>query len=200
MNLVLATRNPGKVEQIKGILAGLPLLIQSMTEAGIIGEAVEDCETLDDNAYLKALFVYKQKKAWCVADDSGIFIDALDGRPGVHSARWAGEHATPDEIVQYTLEQMKHVTKLEDRTAVFATLAVVISPRRQSRSFVGQLRGTILHEAQGLCKPGMPYDPIFVPEGYNKTLLEMTLEERVLIDHRGKAFLKVRDMLKTTLL
>lgn len=102
MNIILATRNPSKAEQIKELFRGLPVSILTLAEAGIEGEAIEDGLMLQENALKKALFAWKQisPKTWVMADDTGIFIHALDNEPGVRSARWAGDTATTDEIIQ----------------------------------------------------------------------------------------------------
>jgi len=190
MNLILSSRNQGKIEQIKPVFAGLPLTVLSLSDAGIEGEAVEDGTTLEQNAKLKATYAWQARK-WSMADDTGIFIDALGGQPGVYSARWAGKDKTTAEITAHTLEKLRHVLP-NDRGATFRTVAVLIDPDGHVRQFSGEVRGTILPSQR--CEPqkGMPYSGIFVPEGTGKVWAEMTVEEENKISHRGKAFAKVR--------
>ncbi len=189
--LILSSRNQGKIEQIKPIFAGLPLQLLSLSEAGIEGEGVEDGLSLNENAMKKAMFAWRSG-SWAMADDTGIFIDALNGRPGVHSARWAGKDKTTAEITAYTLKQLRHVLP-KDRTATFRTVATVIDPDGRPSRFVGEAPGMLLSAQR--CEPqkGMPYSGIFVPdEGRGKVWAQMSIEEENAISHRGKAFRQVR--------
>ena len=190
MNIVLSTRNPSKVEQIKAVFADVPILVLTLGEAGIEGEAVEDGATLEENAMKKALFAHRPGE-WSMADDTGLFIDVLDGRPGIHAARWAGDVST-DEITQYTLKQLDGA---QDRSAIFKTVVAVVSPEGEQRFFIGEVRGTILEAPRVKPQPKMPYSPLFVPDGSNKVWAEMTTEEENAISHRGKAFRLTREYL-----
>ncbi len=190
MNIILSTRNPSKAEQIKAILAGVPISVLTLSDAGIEGEGVEDGATLEENAITKALFAHRAG-GWSMADDTGLYIDALDGRPGVHAARWAGDVST-DEITAYTLKQLKGVT---DRSATFSTVAALISPDGAQTIFIGKVRGVLLDAPRTKPQPKMPYSPIFVPEGSQKVWAEMTVDEENTVSHRGKAFRLVREYL-----
>jgi XTP/dITP diphosphohydrolase len=183
MNIILSTRNPSKAEQIKAVFAGVPISVLTLSDAGIEGEAVEDGSTLEENAIKKALFAHRLGE-WSMADDTGLFIDALDGKPGIHAARWAGDAST-DEITAYTLKQLEGV---EDRSATFKTVVALVSPGGEQRFFVGEVRGELLDAPRVKPQPKMPYSPLFIPEGSDKVWAEMTTEEENAISHRGKAF------------
>lgn len=192
MKVILSTRNLTKINQIKEIFAGLDITILSLDEAGIQGEAIEDGATLEGNALRKALFASKCSQKWVIADDTGLFIDALNGEPGVHVARWAGEGLETEDIMNFALRKLENVPP-EKRTATFTTVAVIVSPDGQHWSYEGSVRGSILTKPRTACKPNMPYSAIFVPDGQEKTWAEMSDEEANAISHRGKAFRQVRD-------
>lgn len=190
MNIILSTRNPSKAEQIRAIFADTPITILTLTDAEIEGEVIEDGSTLEENAMKKALFAHRPKE-WAMADDTGFFIDALNGKPGVHAADWAGDVST-DEITKYTLEQLKGV---RDRRATFETVVALLTPSGELRYFRGRVEGNILDTPRVPNQPKMPYSSIFVPKGSNKVWAEMTTHEENKISHRGEAFRKVREFL-----
>ena len=173
MNVILSTRNPSKAEQIKAVFAGVPISVLTLSEAGIEGEAVEDGTTLEENAMKKAFFAHRPGE-WSMADDTGLFIDALDGKPGVYAARWAGETATTDEITNYTLKQMEGVA---DRSATFKTVVAMVSPEGEQLFFSGEVMGKLLDAPRTRPQPKMPYSPLFIPEGSDKVWAEMTTDE-----------------------
>ena len=191
-DIVLATRNLSKIVQIKAVLCGLPVQILSLNDVGIEGEAIEDGKTLEENARKKALFAWKPTRKFCMAEDTGLSIDCLDGEPGIRAARWAGHYATTGETMRYTLERMQGVA-MENRTATFRTVAVVISPDGTESVFSGELRGVILTEPRILYVPNLPYSGIFLPEGQSEVLAEMLIEKINEISHRGKTFRQVFD-------
>lgn len=192
MDIILATRNPSKAKQIGAVFAGLPITIKSLDDFGIEGEAVEDGSTLEENAMKKASYAWeKSAHQWSMADDTGVFISALNGAPGIHAARWAGNVST-EEIMHHTLRLLKDK---RDRTGVFRTVAVVISRHGSPRTFVGEMHGTFLKEPRTQCQPMMPYSAIFVPDGQEKTWAEMSVAGENAISHRGKAFALVRSYL-----
>lgn len=195
MDMILATRNPSKADQIREMLAGSDFSILSLDEVEMQGDAVEDGKTIEENAFKKAYFAWEFTQMWSIADDTGLFIDALDGQPGVHAARWAGEDAATEDIMNFTLEKLKGVPS-KKRTATFRTAAVVISPDAVTTVFIGKVKGAILTKPRTVCQPKMPYSAIFVPDGQKKVWAEMSIEETNKISHRGKAFEKVRDFLK----
>lgn len=195
MDIILSTRNPSKAEQIKAVFKGLPMRILTLAEAGIEGEGVEDGNTLEENALKKARYAYEQSggKTWTMADDTGLFITALGGKPGIKAARWAGEDATSEEITAYTLKQLDGAT---DRSAVFETVVALISPEGQHQFFSGSVHGSLLETPRGTPQPKMPYSCLFVPDVSDKNWSEMTVEYENSISHRGKAFGKVKTFLE----
>ncbi len=195
MQVILSTRNPSKVEQAKAVFHDSSVSIISLDEAGIKGQATEDGTTLEENATKKAMFVHNQHKSgiWAIADDTGIFIDALGGKPGVHTADWNGGNKETIKMTEWILEQLKNVF---DRSATFKTAVVIISPQGAQYLFVGEVRGKILTVTREKTQPKMPYASIFVPDGSEKTWGEMTVEEENAISHRGKAFRQARNFLE----
>lgn len=191
MEIILSTRNPSKAEQIKAVFDNMPIAVRTLADVGIEGEAVEDGATLEENALKKARFAH-QPGAWAMADDTGLFIDALGGKPGIYAARWAGEDATTDEITQYVLKQLEGV---EDRSATFKTVVALISPTGEQQFFAGEVAGSMRDAPRVKPQPKMPYSPLFVPDGSDKAWAEMTVEEENAISHRGKAFRLVREYL-----
>jgi XTP/dITP diphosphohydrolase len=198
MEIILSTKNRSKIDQIKALLNELDIQVLSLSEAGIEGEAVEDGTTLEENAFKKASFANKQTGKWAIADDTGLFIDALDGKPGIHAARWAGDDLTTEQIRDFTLKKLKDV-KEENRTATFTTVAVIISPKGEKTVFNGSVKGKILSTPRTECQPNMPYSALFVPDGQNKVWAEMDVDEENRISHRGQAFRQVRDFFQSVL-
>ena len=193
-DIILATRNPGKAEQVRAMFQGSSWTIQTMAEAGVVGEAVENGLTLAQNALAKTLFVSRELPTqWVMGEDTGLFIYALNGEPGGRTARWAGEHATTEEIMRYALHRL---AGHENRFARFRTVVVVAQPSGLTHTFEGWIYGTILCEPQGTPPPKLPYSAIFLPYGSDKTLAQMTPEELRALTHRGKAFQKVRAFLE----
>ncbi len=190
MNIILSTRNPSKAEQIKAIFAGVPISVLTLSDAGIEGEGVEDGFILGENAIKKALFAHRTG-VWSMADDTGLYINALGGEPGIHAARWAGDVST-EEITAYTLKRLEGVT---DRSAIFKTVVALISPNGAQTIFIGKVRGVLLDAPRMKPQPKMPYSSIFVPEGSQKVWAEMTVDEENTVSHRGKAFRLVREYL-----
>jgi XTP/dITP diphosphohydrolase len=196
MQVILSTRNPSKVEQIKAMFTGLPKPINliSLDEAGIGGQAIEDGVTLQENAAKKVRFVLEQKPdSWVIADDTGIFIDALGGKPGVHTADWLGGKRDAEEKLHLILKELEGVLH---RTATFRTVVAVASPWSVSpHLFEGEVRGVLLTEPRCKPQPQMPYSAIFKPEGSDKVFAQMTAQEENTLSHRGKAFMQARDFL-----
>jgi XTP/dITP diphosphohydrolase len=195
MNIILSSRNPSKALQIKALFGDSKFRVLTLSDSGIEGEAVEDGETLEANAEKKARYAHERapKGSWVMAEDTGIFISALDGKPGVHSARWLGDIPT-EEITKGTLERLKGAA---DRNAVFRTVAVLLDPEGVLHAFVGEVSGTMLEEPRVPPQAKMPYSGIFVPLGHEKCWAEMTPEEENKISHRGQALGKVRAFLES---
>lgn len=194
MKVVLSTRNPSKAEQIKAVFVGSNISVLTLDEAGIAGQGVEDGTTLKQNALKTAMFVHQQDPTvWAMADDTGIFIDALDGKPGVHTADWNGGNKETHQMTAWILKQLEAVSK---RVATFKTMVAIVSPQGEQHFFSGEARGKILETPRPATQPKMPYAPIFMPDGTDKVWGEMTVEEENQISHRGKAFRQAREFLE----
>jgi XTP/dITP diphosphohydrolase len=190
VRLVLASANPDKAREIAAILDGFEL----MPRPAHVPDVVEDGETLEDNARLKAVALVEATGEAAVADDTGLEVDALDGAPGVYSARYAGEGATyADNVAQL-------VAALEgeaDRRARFRTVALARFPDGREVVASGEVTGTITAEPRG--DEGFGYDPVFVPdEGDGRTFAEMTPTEKHALSHRGRAFRALAAALRDT--
>jgi XTP/dITP diphosphohydrolase len=186
MRLVVASANPDKVAEIAAIFGDAVDLAPRPAD---LADVVEDGETLEANARLKALAVSEHVGEPAVADDTGLEVDALDGAPGVYSARFAGEGATYADNVQKLLDELRSVgaTELDARAATFRTVAVVRYPDGREVSAEGFVAGAIIHEPRG--GAGFGYDPVFVPaEGDGRTFAEMAPHEKHDLSHRGRAF------------
>jgi len=187
MKFVLATRNSHKAEELKRILEELDLDCELLTVADFPGapEVEETESTFEGNALLKARALAKFTGLAAIADDSGICVDALDGNPGVLSARWSGATENVDEAnLVLVLEQTKDVAP-EKRGAKFICAAVAVFPDGNELISIGEMAGSLLTAPIG--ENGFGYDPIFVPEGFTKTTAEMSGAEKDAISHRGKA-------------
>lgn len=178
MELILATNNKGKVREYKEILEPLGFCVTSQGEAGINIEAEETGKTFSENAYIKAKAIYDIKKTYVLADDSGLVVDALDGRPGVYSARYAEPGKRCDKI----LSELEGVS-FEKRTARFLCSICLIKPNGDFLSVEGRCEGRIGYDKKG--ENGFGYDPIFLFG--DKTLAEMTDCEKNSVSHRGNA-------------
>ncbi len=186
--LVLATGNQGKVKEFREMLKDFPVEIKSLSDFGPIPEPVEDGETFDDNAYKKAHFTARVLGLPCIADDSGLVVDALDGAPGVYSARYAGENATDDENIDKLLAEIKDK---EDRKAHFACVVSIAVPSGPALTYEGRCDGEIIDERRG--EDGFGYDPIFYCPTLKKTFAEASMEEKNKVSHRGQALKQVTD-------
>jgi XTP/dITP diphosphohydrolase len=180
VRLVLASANSDKAREIAAILDGFDLLPRPEH----VPDVVEDGETLEDNARLKAVALVDATGEAAVADDTGLEVDALDGAPGVYSARYAGEGATYADNVAKLVAALDGAT---DRRARFRTVALARFPDGREVVADGEVTGTITTEPRG--EQGFGYDPVFVPdEGDGRTFAEMTPEEKHALSHRGRAF------------
>lgn len=195
MEVILSTRNPSKVKQIKAIFEGSPITILTLDDAKIEGQGIEDGITLEQNTFKKALFVHQAKPdMWVMADDTGIFINALNGRPGVDTANWTGGNKETEQITWWILQQLKDV---KYRSATFKTVVAVISPEGERFFFTGQVQGKILQTPKTKPQPKMPYSSIFQPDKSDKVWAEMTVKEENEISHRGIAFKKALGFFKS---
>ncbi len=194
MEIVLATRNKKKIEEIKRITADLPVTILSLDNFPDCPETVEDKDTFEGNAVKKAVEVCRYTGKPALADDSGLEVDALNGAPGVYSARYAGGSGGGNDVKNYEkiLSELKTVP-LEKRGARFVCCMALAFPDGKTETFFGYAKGRIGSEPKG--KSGFGYDPVFIPAGYEKTFAEMTSAEKDDLSHRGKAIEKLKQFL-----
>jgi XTP/dITP diphosphohydrolase len=190
--IVLASRNEHKIIELRQTLEPLGIELKSALDFSNLKEVEEDKLTLEGNAIKKAQYVYEETGLPALADDTGLEVDALDGRPGVFSARYAGEEATYEENVQKLLAELAGVEP-KDRKAQFRTVAALVSDEG-THTFEGVCRGEILTEKRGA--KGFGYDPVFQPEDYKETFAEMDPETKNKISHRGRAIQQLLDWLK----
>ena len=192
-DLVVATRNRHKGKELGSLLADLPVRIRTMDEFPDVPDVVEDGDTCEANAIKKARAVSDATGLMAVADDTGLEVDALDGRPGVYAARYAGPQATYEDNCRKLLGEMAGVP-LDRRTARFVTVAAVALPSQTVEVMTGRLEGLISERPAGA--RGFGYDPVFYVPELGKTLAELSSEEKNRISHRAKAFAQVRDLLQ----
>jgi len=186
--LVLATRNKGKINELKGLLSGFDITVKGLEDFDPIPEAEEDGKTFEENAYRKAYFTARSLGVPALADDSGLVVRALGGEPGVHSARYAGDLASDKDKYEKLLKEMEGKT---DRGACFECAIVVALPAGQSMTFTGRCEGLITLEPFG--NEGFGYDPIFLYPPLKMTFAQIPLEEKNKISHRGKAMARLRE-------
>ena len=186
--IVLATRNRGKVKELQEMLAGFPVEIRSLDDFGPLPEVVEDGATFDDNAYKKAIFTAKALGLPAMADDSGLAVEALEGAPGVYSARYAGEAADDAANIAKLLQDMEG---REDRRAAFVCVLSLAVPSGPALTYEGRCEGEITHEPKG--SGGFGYDPVMFYAPLGKTFAEMSPEEKNRVSHRGQAMAQVRE-------
>jgi XTP/dITP diphosphohydrolase len=187
--LIFATNNQHKVDEINGVLDNF-FKVKSLAQAGILIDIPEPHDTLEKNAFEKSSTIYQLTKQDCFSEDTGLFVDALHGEPGVKSARYAGEPASNQANIEKLLLNLQGQT---NRKARFRTVISLIL-KGQNVEFEGICEGEIMHAQTG--NNGFGYDAIFVPEGSNKSFGEMDMAEKSLFSHRKKAVSKLIDFLK----
>ncbi|MEA1982235.1 MAG: RdgB/HAM1 family non-canonical purine NTP pyrophosphatase [Campylobacterota bacterium] len=194
MKLVLATSNKGKVREIKALCSEYEVIPYSELIEGF--EIIEDGETFKENALIKARAVFEKlndDSVIVIADDSGISVDALNGGPGIYSARYAGENANDKENLKRLMDDIKRTGV--DSSPAFYTAAIAIVTKTSERTVHGWMHGTALTQAQG--DGGFGYDPMFIPDGYNKSLGELDDEIKKRLSHRSQALGLAKLVLKT---
>jgi XTP/dITP diphosphohydrolase len=184
MHLIFATNNEHKLKEISALMDERYRLL-NLKETGIVEEIPENKDTLEGNARAKAMYVYKKTGSDCFADDTGLEIEALEGRPGVISARYAGPEGNSLKNIKKILAELEGV---EDRSARFRTVISLIL-RGKEYQFEGTVEGKIIDVMRG--DEGFGYDPVFIPDGYDKTFAEMPLELKNKISHRANALKKL---------
>lgn len=201
MKLILATKNPEKIQEIQKILGELDIELIPMEQAGFTEEIVEDGKTFEENALIKARAVSNFTHEWTLADDAGVMIPALNNEPGVDSKTFAGKGTTADDTAKYVLERMKNIPK-EKRQIVGESVMVLMHPNGSYRVFRGENRGTVPMQATPTqnIKNGNLYYGVFVPEGYTKTYAELSHDEKMNGGFRYEALQKVKTFLKNEVL
>lgn len=190
MQLVFATNNNHKINEIQKLLKGSNIELLSLRDIDCDEELPETGNTLQANAQQKAMHIYEKYGMNCFADDTGLLVDALNGEPGVYSARYAGMQRNADDNMRKLILELRGK---ENRNAHFSTvIALVING--ECTFFEGSVEGTILSEMKG--SEGFGYDPIFLPNGYEHTFAQMSAEEKNQLSHRGKAVRKLAEYLK----
>ncbi len=189
MDIVFATHNRHKSEEACQIL-GPRWTLRNLHDLGQTEEIPETADTLQGNALQKAQFVYDKYHLSCFADDTGLEVEALNGAPGVYSARYAGEHCSFADNVNKLLHEMQGKT---NRRACFKTVVALILDG-ETHYFEGRVDGTIIESPRG--GEGFGYDPVFVPDGFSETFAEMSAEQKNKISHRGRAMAKLIEFLQ----
>ncbi|MCL0046493.1 XTP/dITP diphosphatase [Dehalococcoidales bacterium] len=193
VKLLLATNNQGKVREYKSLLHNLPVELVTLAEQGITTVVNEVGGSLEENAKLKATLLAVRSQLLTLADDSGLEVDALGGKPGQLSAHYAGEGASDRENVNYLLEQLKGVPWSE-RSARFRCVIAIATPEGKVEFCSGECQGFITLEPRG--KHGFGYDPIFYLPELDKTMAELPLEVKNQVSHRGQAARKIAQVLE----
>ncbi|MFP4448264.1 MAG: non-canonical purine NTP diphosphatase [Bacteroidales bacterium] len=189
MELLFATNNPHKKKEIQDLLDE-SFNILSLEDVGYIGDIPEDKNTLEENAMQKAEYIYEITGMNCFADDTGLEVDALKGKPGVYSARYAGEQKNSEANI---LKLLKELEGKSNRKAHFRTVVALVLDGEQY-FFEGIVNGKIIHTKKG--ESGFGYDPVFIPDGYDITFAEMPLRLKNQISHRSRAMNKLTSFLK----
>jgi XTP/dITP diphosphohydrolase len=190
MTLCFATNNKHKLEEVVPLLKGSFDLL-SLDQIGCTDELPETQNTISGNSFQKAEFVYKHFNTPCFADDTGLEVDALNGAPGVYSARYAGDHRNSNDNINLLLENLKGN---QNRKARFCTVITLIGLTPAPVFFEGIIEGVIIDEKKG--NTGFGYDPVFVPTGHDLTFAEMTLDQKNTLSHRAIATKKLIEYLK----
>lgn len=191
-DLLIATGNPGKFREISSLLSDVPYTLRSLTDFGLSGDFEEVGDTFEAIARQKATHFARLSNTLTLAEDSGIFVDALPGELGVYTRRW-GHGTTDEEWITYFLHRMKRVPNSK-RTARFVCAACVLFDGIPFL-FIGQTRGFITHDLQAPIQKGLPLSSCFIPEGHKKVYAALSVGEKAYVSHRGKAIVAVKSFL-----
>jgi XTP/dITP diphosphohydrolase len=192
-HILIATRNRGKVKEIRDLVQDLPVEFRSMADFPDLPDVEEDGLTFEENALKKARTLSRETGLITLADDSGLCVDALDGRPGVLSARYGGQDSSDEEKCRRLLQEVDGVPD-ELRTARFVCVMALVDPSGMERTFEGVCEGKIIHELRG--SEGFGYDPIFLYEEAGRTFAEMDRAAKNRVSHRGKALKQMANFLR----
>ena len=187
MFLLVASGNKGKIREIKSILSDLNIEILSLKDVGINADIEENGSTFEENALIKACEIAKLVDMPVLADDSGLCVDALNGAPGIYSARYAGENATDADRIGKLLAELKNVN---DRNARFVCVMAMVLPNGQRIVSEGTVQGTIAEEPMGAS--GFGYDPVFIPNGYRQSFAQLGEDEKNKLSHRYNALINLK--------
>lgn len=188
--LIFASHNPGKIAEIKELLAPYGIEVLSAADAGL-PDVEETGKTFEENAYIKARAAAQAKHIPCIADDSGLCVDAIGGKPGVYTARYA-PNRNFDLGMDKLLKELND-TNPQNRAAHFSCVIVIAYPDGAYKAFEGRIDGNIATQKTG--EAGFGYDPIFIPTGYTRSFAEFSSEEKNKISHRGRALQKFIDFI-----
>jgi XTP/dITP diphosphohydrolase len=192
LEIVVATRNPGKLKEIGAILEDYPVILLSLKDFPDVPEIPEDGETFAENAAKKAGTVARLTGRVAIADDSGLAVDALQGRPGVYSSRYAGENTTDEDRYRKLLKEMESIPDGK-RQGAFVCAAAVALPSGKAEIVESEIRGSIAFEPRG--QHGFGYDPVFFIPEFGRTVAELEPELKNRISHRAKALEKLKEIL-----
>ncbi|MCK4544978.1 RdgB/HAM1 family non-canonical purine NTP pyrophosphatase [candidate division WOR-3 bacterium] len=184
MRIVAATNNKDKINEIRKVLENSKIELLTLENINFIDEIIEDGDTLEENAIKKTLTIFDFAGIQCFADDTGLFVDLLNGLPGVHSARFAGDKASYADNVEKLIKELSLCSSNEKWQAHFRTVIAYVDNNRSLKLFEGITEGYIIRKPYG--KGGFGYDPVFEVENTGRTYAEMGLEEKNSVSHRGK--------------
>lgn len=190
--IIIATKNKGKAKEFKSIFEKQGYTIKTLLDFPEIGDIAETGTTFSENAFQKASVLSNRLNTIVLADDSGLVVDALDGRPGIYSARYGGEHGNDEKNNRKLLEELKHIP-LEERNAHFHCTLALVGPNKKPLLVDGQVSGRILDQPKG--ENGFGYDPLFFIPVLDKTMAELTPQEKNKISHRARAIKKLQEEL-----
>lgn len=196
MEAIFATHNNHKLHEVAQMLPSW-LHLRSLNDIGLTEEIIEDGSSLEENALIKARYVFSKNPSvdMAFADDTGLEVDALNGAPGIYSARYAGEHCSFKDNVDKLLRELRDIQEPELRRARFRTVIALILHGGEEHLFSGVVEGVIATAPRGI--DGFGYDPIFIPDGFGESFSEMPLALKNSISHRGKAFRNMKQFLET---
>ncbi|MDH4090951.1 MAG: non-canonical purine NTP diphosphatase [Cyclobacteriaceae bacterium] len=192
MKICFASNNQYKLAEVKHVLRGDQIDIASLDDIHCLEELPETGQTLEENALQKAQYVFQKYAIACFADDTGLEVEALQGAPGVYSARYAGEHKNSEDNMNLLLA---HLKDNPNRNAQFRTVIALVGLKDQPLIFEGIIRGSIISDRRG--SSGFGYDPVFIPHGHTRTFAEMSLEEKNTVSHRAIAVKKLEAYLQS---